>query len=115
MSDIKIEDIKQYLQGKQNTSLLYVKDYKDITYKTVHKVCRDILPTTEDNMYDVGRKLPMLIDSLRYMEPNDYNSIVNTFRKYEVTGSVRPISGNKTYGYDTSRLDSKMYKRKRSN
>ena len=30
MSDIKIEDIKQYLQGKDNTSLLHVRDYKDI-------------------------------------------------------------------------------------
>ena len=82
MSDIKIEDIKQYLQGKQNTSLLYVKDYKDIIYKTVHKLCRDILPTTEDNMYSVSQSLKKVITSLRYMEDYDYENMVRKIRGY---------------------------------
>ena len=55
------------------------------------------------------------MSSLRHMEPNDYNKIVHTFRKYEVKGETMGIRGRKTYGYDRSRVDGAMIRRKRGN
>ena len=57
-----------------------------------------------------------LMSSLRHMEPNDYNRIVNTFRKYDTSQmNSGGISGKRLYGYDRSRVDGSMIKRKRGN
>ena len=55
------------------------------------------------------------MSSLRHMEPNDYNSIVNTFKKYEVKGNTGGITGKRMYGYDKSRVDGKYIRRRRVN
>jgi len=56
------------------------------------------------------------MSTLRHMEPNDYNKIVNTFKKYNTddmnSGGIR---GDRTYGFDRSRVDGKLIKRKRGN
>jgi len=49
------------------------------------------------------------------MESGDYNKIVNTFKKYEVKGIGGGITGKPTYGYDRSRIDGSMIRRKRGN
>jgi len=49
------------------------------------------------------------------MEPNDFNKIINTFKKYEVKGTNGGINGDRTYGYDVSRVDRKLIRRKRAN
>ena len=49
-----IEDIKLVMSGKENFPLLYVNGYEDVDYKFLYKLCKDIDPKTEDNMYDVS-------------------------------------------------------------
>ena len=49
------------------------------------------------------------------MEPNDYNRIVNTFKKYEVAGTSGGITGKRMFGYDKSRVDGKYIRRRRVN
>ena len=76
----------------------------------------DINPNTEDYMHNVSSKLHKLMDSLRYMEPNDYNRIVNTFKKYETSEmNGGGVSGKRMFGYDRSRVDGKYIRRRRVN
>ena len=63
----------------------------------------------------LSQHLARLVDDLSSMELDERVLISRIVSKYQVKGEVRPISGLKTYGYDLSRLDRKMYKRKRSN
>ena len=66
-------------------------------------------------MHSITSGMNKLMSSLRHMEPNDYNSIVNTFKKYEVKGESGGITGKRMYGYDRSRVDGKMIRRRRVN
>lgn len=115
MDEISIEDIQAFIRGRENISMLHVRDKDDVNYKTIRNFVKDIWPDTEDYMSSVASQMHKLIVNLRYMEFNDYNRVVNTFKKYEVKGDVRPISGTKSYGFDKSRLDNRMYRRKRGN
>ena len=114
-TELSIDDIKSYLRGKEQHPIMHVKDIKDPDYKTMSKFVRDIRPETEDYMSAVAGQMNKLMSSLRHMEPNDYNKIVSTFRKYNIEGTSGGITGRGTYGYDRSRVDGMMIKRKRSN
>jgi hypothetical protein len=94
---------------------MHVKDKKDPDYITMRKFVQDIVPETEDYMSAVAEQMNKVMSSLRHMETNDYNKIVHTFRKYEVKGKSSGIRGRKTYGYDRSRVDGAMIRRKRGN
>ena len=113
--ELSIDDIKSYLRGKEQHPIMHVKDSKDPDYKTMSKFIRDIKPETEDYMSAVAGEMNKLMSSLRHMEPNDYNKIVHTFRKYNVKGTSGGITGKRTYGYDRSRVDGAMIRRKRGN
>ena len=113
--ELSIEDIKSYLRGKEQHPIMHVKDSKDPDYKTMSKFVRDIRPETEDYMSAVAGQMNQLMSSLRHMESNDYNRIVNTFRKYNIKGTSGGITGKRTYGYDRSRIDGAMIRRKRGN
>ena len=114
-SDVSIEDIQAYIRGEANMPILHVKDEKDPDYKTMRDFVKDINPDTEDYMSCVASEMNKLMSSLRNMEFNDYNRIVNTFRKYEVKGESNGIRGVNTYAYDKSRVDDRMIRRKRAN
>ena len=113
--DINIEDIKSYMRGKEQHPIMHVKDRNDPDYKTMRDFCIKIQPNTEDYMHSVSSQMNKLMSSLRHMEPNDYNKIVNTFKKYEVAGTSGGIRGKRMYGFDRSRVDGSMIKRKRGN
>ena len=113
--DMSIEDIKSYLRGKEQHPIMHVRDSKDPDYKTMRKFVKDINPDTQDYMSAVAGEMNKLMSSLRHMEPNDYNKIVHTFRKYNVEGTSGGITGRRTYGYDRSRVDGAMIRRKRGN
>jgi hypothetical protein len=113
--DMGIEDIKSYLRGKEQHPIMHVRDSKDPDYKTMRKFVTDIRPETEDYISAVAGEMNKLMSSLRHMEPNDYNKIVHTFRKYNVEGTSGGITGTRTYGYDRSRIDGAMIRRKRGN
>lgn len=113
--ELSIDDIKSYLRGKEQHPILHVKDSKDPDYKTMSKFVRDIRPETEDYMSAVAGQMNKLMSSLRHMEPNDYNKIVHTFKKYNVKGTSGGITGKRRYGYDKSRVDGKYIRRRRQN
>ena len=115
MDEVSIEDIQNYMRGKDNSPIIHVKDKNDPVFKTMLGVVKNIWPDSGDSIWEVAQCWHKLMVNLRYMEPNDYNKVVGTFRKYEVKGEARPISGTKSYGFDKSRLDNRMYKRKRGN
>jgi len=114
-SSVNIDDIQSYIRGKENMPMLHVRDDKDPDYKTMKDFVMDINPDTEDYMSAVASEMNKLMSSLRHMEFNDYNRIVNTFKKYEVKGTSNGIRGVKTYAYDKSRVDDRMIRRKRAN
>ena len=113
--EINIEDVKSYLSGKEQHPIMHVSGRDDPDYKSMRKFVQDIKPETEDYMSAVATQMNKLMSSLRHMEPNDYNKIVNTFKKYEVAGTSGGIRGKRMYGYDRSRVDGSMIKRKRGN
>jgi len=110
-----IEDIKAFVRGKEGLSIVYVQNFDDPKYKTMDKLVNDIWPKTDGSMYQVGQRISELFTTLRYMEPADYKSIVSTVKKYQVSGDAIPVHGHKTYGFDRSRVDRKLIRRKRGN
>ena len=113
--EISIEDIKSYMRGKEQHPIMHVSGRDDPDYKSMRQFVQDIVPETEDYMGAVASQMNKLMSSLRHMEANDYNRIVNTFKKYEVKGTSSGIAGKRMYGYDRSRVDGSMIKRKRGN
>ena len=111
-----IETIQAFIRGKEQMPILHVRDSDDPDYKTLRDFVKDISPSTEDYISAVASKMNKLMSTLRYMEPNDYNKIVNTFKKYNTddmnSGGIR---GTKTYGFDRSRVDNRLIRRKRGN
>jgi len=81
----------------------------------MHKLVCEIWPETGDGVWEVSQRMNSLMANLRHMESGDYNKIVNTFKKYEVKGIGGSITGKPTYGYDRSRIDGSMIRRKRGN
>ena len=115
MSEIDIEDVKAFIRGKESTPILHVRDTKDPDFISMKKLVKEIWPETGDGVWEVSQRMNSLMCNLRHMEINDYNKIVNTFKKYEVKGIGGAITGRKTYGYDRSRIDGCMIRRKRGN
>ena len=113
--ELNIEDVKSYLRGKEQHPIMHVSGRDDPDYKSMRQFVQDIAPETEDYMSAVAGEMNKLMSSLRHMETNDYNKIVNTFRKYNVQGTSGGITGRRTYGYDRSRVDGAMIRRKRGN
>ena len=114
-SELTIEDVKDYLRGKAKHPIMTVDGRDAPDYKSMRKFVRDIKPDTEDYMHSITSGMNKLMSSLRHMEPNDYNNIVNTFKKYEVKGNTGGITGKRMYGYDKSRVDGKYIRRRRVN
>ena len=112
---MNIEDIQAFIRGREQMPILHVRDTDDPKYKGIEKFVSDVDPNLEIYMHSVANKLSSLFDTLRHMEPNDYNRIVNVFKKYEVKGTSGHIRGDRTYGYDKSRIDGKLIRRRRQN
>ncbi len=113
---MNIETLQAFIRGKEQMPILHVRDSDDPDYKSIRQFVLDINPKTEDYMHNIASKMNSLMSTLRHMEPNDYNKIVNTFKKYNTddmnSGGIR---GDRTYGFDRSRVDGKLIKRKRGN
>ena len=111
-----IDTVKAFIRGKEQMPILHVKDSDDPDYKTLRDFVIDISPNTEDYMTAVAGKMNKLMSTLRHMEPNDYNKIVNTFKKYNTDDmNGGGVSGKRMYGYDRSRVDGKYIRRRRVN
>lgn len=115
MSDVSIEDVKAFITGKQSTPILHVRDTDDPDFKSMHRLVRRIWPETQANIWEVSQRMNTLMSSLRHMESKDYEKIATTFKKYETSGEAASIRGKRTYGYDRSRIDGKLIRRRRAN
>ena len=115
MTTIEIEDVKAFIRGRESTPIMHVRDRTDPAFITMQKFVKEIWPETGDSVWEVSQRMNSLMGNLRHMESRDYNKIVNTFKKYEVKGIGGGITGHKTYGYDRSRIDGSLIRRKRGN
>ena len=115
MTSVTIEDIQSYIRGKERHAVMTVSSIDDPDYKTMRNFVLDVNAHAEDYMHSVTTGMNKIMSNLRHMEPNDYRAIVNIFKKYEIKGTSSGISGKRTYGYDKSRVDGALIKRKRSN
>ena len=116
---IKHDAVKKFnsymTQHSDRLPLLSVGSIEDKRFTELRSTLEDVYGDIENNAWSVSQHLGRLIDDLGSMELKDRRQLTSILSKYQVKGEVRPISGVKTYGYDLSRLDRKMYKRKRSN
>ena len=102
-------------QHTDRLPLLSVETIEDKRFIELRRTLEAVYGDIDNNAWSVSQHLGRLIDDLSSMERKDRRQLTGILSKYQVKGEVRPISGTKTYGYDFSRLDRKMYKRKRSN
>ncbi len=102
-------------QHTDRLPLLSVDSIDDKRFVELRKILSDIYGEVGNDAYSVSQYLARFLYDLSSVEPNDRRKLTGIVSKYQVKGTVRPVSGLKTYAYDLSRLDRKMYKRKRSN
>ena len=111
-----VKKFNAYLtQHSDRVPLLSVGSIEDKRFIELRSTLKDVYGEVDNDAWSVSQHLGRLIDDLSSMELKDRRQLTGLLSKYQVKGEVRPISGVKTYGYDLSRLDRKMYKRKRSN
>ena len=115
MTQPTIEDIQAYIRNKARIPIMTVDSTDSADYKTMRDFVVSVQPQTEDYTHAITSGLNSILSSMRHMERKDYNAIVNIFTKYEIKGTSSGISGRRTYGYDKSRVDGALIKRKRSN
>ena len=81
----------------------------------LRELLNSVFDDVEDNAWSVSVNLGKFVDDLSTMEQKDIDTISRTVKKYQVKGTSSGISGERTYGYDRSRVDSKMIRRRRPN
>ena len=115
MSELTIEDIQSYIRNSARIPIMTVDSIDSADYRTMRDFVVSIKPQTEDYTHAITSGMNKILSSLRHMETKDYNAIVNIFTKYEIKGTSSGISGDRTYGYDKSRVDGKLIRRRRQN
>lgn len=102
-------------QHNDKLPLLSVDSIDDKRFVELRQFLAHIYGDIEQNAWDVSSHVSKLFSSLSSMEQTDVNTIINTFKKYEVKGESGGITGERTYGYDRSRVDRKLIRRRRPN
>ncbi len=116
---IKHDAVKKFnsymTQHTDRLPLLSVETIEDKRFIGLRRTLEGVYGDIENNAWSVSQHLVRLVDDLSSMELDDKKRLTGILSKYQVKGEVRPVSGTKTYGYDFSRVDGSMYKRRRSN
>jgi|TARA_R110000751_G_scaffold45805_1_gene103592 hypothetical protein len=102
-------------QHADKVPLLSVQSVDDKRFAVLREFLSSSFDDVEDNAWSVSMNLGKFVDALSTMEPQDKKKIINTVRKYEVKGENFGISGHRTYGFDKSRVDQRLIRRKRGN
>ena len=111
-----IEKFNSYMtQHTDKVPLLSVQSIKDNRFTVLREFLSASFEDVEDNAWSVSQNLGKFIDALSTMEPEDVKKITNTVRKYEVKGTSSGVYGERTYGYDKSRIDRTLIRRRRAN
>jgi hypothetical protein len=102
-------------QHTDKVPLLSVQSIEDKRFTVLRDLLNSVFDDVEDNAWSVSMNLGKFVDSLSTMEQQDLDTITRTVKKYQVKGTSSGISGERTYGYDRSRVDRKMIRRRRPN
>lgn len=116
---MNVEAVKKFnnymTQHADKVPLLSVQSINDNRFTVLREFLSASFENVEDNAWSVSQNLGKFIDALSTMEPEDVNKITNTVRKYEVKGTSSGVYGERTYGYDKSRIDRTLIRRRRAN
>ena len=115
MPEVTIEDMQSFIRNKARIPIMTVDSIDSADYKTMRDFVVSVKPETEDYTHAITSGMNKILSSMRHMERDDYNRIVNIFTKYEIKGTSGGISGERRYGYDKSRVDGKLIRRRRQN
>jgi len=102
-------------QHTDKVPLLSVQSTEDKRFTVLREFLSASFEGVEDNAWSVGQNLGKFIDSLSTMEQKDLDTLTRTVKKYEVKGTSSGVSGERTYGYDRSRVDRTLIRRRRPN
>ena len=102
-------------QHTDKVTLLSVQSTDDKRFTVLRELLNSVFDDVEDNAWSVSVNLGKFVDALSTMEQKDIDTISRTVKKYQVKGTSSGISGERTYGYDRSRVDRKMIRRRRPN
>ena len=102
-------------QHTDKVPLLSVQSIEDKRFNVLRDFLSQCFEDVEDNAWSVSMNLGKFVDSLSTMEQSDLDTLSRTINKYEVKGETFGIRGERTYGYDRSRVDRKLIRRRRPN
>ena len=102
-------------QHTDKVPLLSVQSVDDKRFNVLREFLSQCFDDVEDNAWSVSSNLGKFVDSLSTMEQSDKDAMTRLISKYEVKGTSSGISGERTYGYDRSRVDRSLIRRRRAN
>ncbi len=102
-------------QHTDRIPLLSVQSVEDKRFNVLREFLSLCFDEVEDNAWSVSMNLGKFADSLSTMEQSDKDAMARLISKYEVKGTSSGISGERRYGYDRSRVDRSLIRRRRAN
>ena len=115
MSDAIVKFNNYMTQHTDKVPLLSVQSIDDKRFTVLRDLLNSVFDDVEDNAWSVSTNLGKFVDALSTMEQRDLDTISRTVKKYQIKGTSSGISGERTYGYDRSRVDRKLIRRRRAN
>tara|TARA_R110000751_G_scaffold133366_1_gene235793 strand:+ start:114 stop:467 length:354 start_codon:yes stop_codon:yes gene_type:complete len=113
---ITIDDLKSMLRGEHLKPVMHVRDEQDPLYISIRHIVKEVDPDAEDYMHSINARFTRMLESMSSMEAHDISRIIKTFKKYEIKGDgMGGVSGKRMYGYDKSRIDRTLIRRRRPN
>ena len=111
-----VEKFNNYMtQHTDKVPLLSVQSTDDKRFTVLRELLNSVFDDVEDNAWSVSMNLGKFVDSLSTMEQKDIDTLTRTVKKYQVKGTSGGVYGERTYGYDRSRVDRKLIRRRRPN
>ncbi len=102
-------------QHTDRVPLLSVQSVDDKRFNVLREFLSQCFEDIEDNAWSVSMNLGKFVDALSTMEQKDMNTLTRTVSKYQVKGESGGVYGERTYGYDRSRVDRQLIRRRRAN
>ena len=102
-------------QHANKVPLLSVQSVDDKRFNVLREFLSQCFDDVEDNAWSVSSNLGKFVDSLSTMEQSYRDALSRLVSKYEVNGTSSGVSGEGTYGYDRSRVDRALIRRRRAN
>jgi len=102
-------------QHTDKVPLLSVQSTDDKRFTVLREFLNSIFDDVEDNAWSVSSNLGKFVDALSTMEQKDIDTLSRTVKKYQVKGTSSGVSGERRYGYDRSRVDRALIRRRRAN